>query len=66
MVKIARKNRYETSVNDTDRYDLLEPDIIKDSIINEVQTQAGSKEEPAEFESVQFEGEIGEGSIHVT
>ena len=52
MVKIARKNRYETSVNDSDRYDLLEPDIIKDSIINEVWTQAGSKEEPAEFESV--------------
>jgi hypothetical protein len=46
VVKMVRKNaRYETSIGEIDQFDLYEPEIIKDSIINEVQTMAGSKEE---------------------
>jgi hypothetical protein len=58
-IKLVRK--FETLLDDTyHQEELIEPKLRKDSIINEVNTNVGSSEK---FDSMQFEGEIGEGSI---
>jgi hypothetical protein len=68
---IRKTARYETYLNNPDENEeIVEIENIKDSIINEVDTKIRGSEielnEEKNYDSVQFEGEIGEGSIHIT